>query len=57
VDSEIARFLDEAHTSARDLLTRRRTSLDALAARLIEVETLDEDELVALVADTTEGVT
>jgi cell division protease FtsH len=56
VDSEIARFLDDAHQRALDLLTARRASLDALAARLIEVETLDEDELVALVADTTEGV-
>ncbi len=56
VDQEIARFLDEAHTTARQLLSDHRATLDALAARLIEVETLDEDELKSLLASTTQGV-
>jgi cell division protease FtsH len=55
VDREIASFLDAAHQCALTLLTNRRSTLDALAARLIEVETMDEDDLVALVADTSEG--
>jgi len=55
VDREIARFLNDAHQCARKLLTERRSSLDALAVRLIEIETMDEDDLVALLADTTEG--
>ena len=45
VDSEIKRILDEAHERARVILTEHRSTLDLLAERLIERETLDEDQL------------
>ncbi len=45
VDAEIKRILDEAHERARVILTEHRSTLDLLAARLIERETLDEDQL------------
>ena len=45
VDSEVKRLLDEAHETARALIEGNRESLERLAARLIDVETIDEDEL------------
>jgi cell division protease FtsH len=41
VDDEVARLLREAEVRAGELLTRHRASLDALAARLLEEETVD----------------
>jgi len=48
VDAEVKRLIDSAHHTAVDLLTTHRTTLDRLAARLIEIETLDETELRAI---------
>jgi cell division protease FtsH len=47
VDAEVRRLADEAHASARDLLTRERDRLDALAHALLEAETLDEEAAYA----------
>ena len=58
VDGEVARLLDDAHTEAATLARRApRPSLDrAGRPPRSSVETLDEDELVALRgADTTEA--
>ncbi len=41
VDEEVARLLREAEATAVDLLTRHRSALDALAAELLEHETVD----------------
>ncbi|HET6825561.1 MAG TPA: ATP-dependent zinc metalloprotease FtsH, partial [Amnibacterium sp.] len=41
VDEEVARLLREAEAAAVDLLTRHRSALDALAAELLEHETVD----------------
>ena len=48
VDAEVKRLLDDAHDDARRILTDQRATLDAIAAALVERETLDEDDLVAL---------
>jgi len=48
VDEEVKRILDEAHAAARSILEEHRSTLDRLAARLIERETLDEDQLAAV---------
>ena len=48
VDAEVKRILGEAHDRARNILTERRVLLDAMAAALVERETLDEDDLAAL---------
>ncbi len=45
VDEEVQALLTEAEQRATELLTTRRDVLDRLAARLIEIETIDEDEL------------
>ena len=50
VDAEVKRILDEAHETARGILLRHRATLDLLASRLVERETLDEDGLAEVFA-------
>jgi len=50
VDDEVDRLLDEALGRARAILAARRELLDALAARLLEVETMGAAELAAMVS-------
>jgi cell division protease FtsH len=50
VDDEVDRLLDEALGRARAILAARRELLDALAARLLEVETMGGAELAAMVS-------
>lgn len=45
IDEEVRSFLDNANREAWEILTRNRGILDDLASRLIEKETLLEDEL------------
>lgn len=45
IDEEVRNFLDNANREAWEILTRNRGILDDLASRLIEKETLLEDEL------------
>jgi cell division protease FtsH len=48
VDLEVKRILDEAHESARELITRERELLETIAQALLERETLDHEEIQAL---------
>jgi cell division protease FtsH len=48
VDEEVKRFLDEAHLRARELLDRERALLSLIAEALLQVETLDRDDVAAL---------
>ncbi len=48
IDEEVREIVRGAYEQARDVLTRYREQLDRIAQRLIEVETLDADEFVAL---------
>jgi cell division protease FtsH len=48
VDDEVRRFLDEAYAEAVRLLTEHRAQLDALAAALLDKETLDEADAYAV---------
>jgi cell division protease FtsH len=48
IDQEIRKLIDEAHDEALEILTEQRTHLVAVAARLIEHETIEKEELVAL---------
>jgi len=45
IDSEIRRFIAEAHAKARQLLVDHRTQLDTIAQRLLAVEVMDGEEL------------
>jgi hypothetical protein len=50
VDDEVDRLLDEALGRARAILAARRELLDALATRLLEVETMSGVELASIVS-------
>jgi cell division protease FtsH len=51
IDKEISRLIDEAYERARGILTERRTQLNLMAGVLIERETVDKEELEALLND------
>lgn len=44
IDAEVARIIDEAKDRARVVLMEHRKALDAIAERLVEVETLEREE-------------
>ena len=44
IDKEVRSMVNQAYTHAKELLTTYRTELDAVASRLLEVETLSRDE-------------
>ena len=48
IDGEVRAIVHQAYEQAKDILIRYREQLDRIAQRLIEVETLDADEFVAL---------
>jgi len=48
IDAEVRRIIHEAHERARDILTHHREQLDRIAQQLIEDETLNAGEFVAL---------
>ena len=50
VDDEVRRMVGEAHERARGVISAHRPALDALAAALLERETLDRAEVEAIVA-------
>jgi cell division protease FtsH len=50
-DNEQARLTDSAYAEAVRLLQKHRSSLDKLAAALLEKETLVRDEVVELLGD------
>jgi len=47
VDEEVRRITEECYTEARRLLREHRDKLDAIVARLLESENLDEPEIYA----------
>ena len=51
IDLEVRELIDEAHDVALDILTVNRDKLDALAARLLEVETMERDDVERFFAD------
>ncbi|MGI8807480.1 MAG: ATP-dependent zinc metalloprotease FtsH [Acidimicrobiales bacterium] len=51
IDSEVRRLIDEAHSEAAEILIEHRATLDRLADALMEKETLDTPEVMALMAE------
>jgi cell division protease FtsH len=49
IDQEVRRFIDEAIEKVRHILEMRRASLEALTRRLMDVESVDADELKRIV--------
>ena len=50
IDQEIRAFIDEAHDEALEILVHNRDVLEELADALIERETVEKDELAAILA-------
>ncbi len=48
IDDEIRRVVEEAHQTAKDLLTERREALDRISKILLARETIDAEQFVAL---------
>src|SRR5690348_4322362 len=46
IDEEVRRIIGESHDDAKQLLTKHRRSLDALAEALLARETLNEEEIL-----------
>src|SRR5262245_47435 len=51
IDQEVRRFIDEAIEKVRHILEMRRASLEALTNRLMDVESIDADELKRIVEE------
>ena len=52
IDAEIKRILNEAHATARQILSDNRDKLEAVTRRLLEVEVMEGDELRQILATT-----
>ena len=51
IDAEVRRIMTEASQRATDALTKYRTHLNTIAARLIKEETLEQDQFAEIVKD------
>ena len=50
IDEETRRFVNEAYTQSKEILSEQLSRLHAVAKRLLEVETLDRQEFEAVLA-------
>jgi cell division protease FtsH len=55
IDDEVRRIIENAHTLARTIIRENRDKLDHLAHKLMEVETMEGDELLAFMASPSDG--
>ncbi len=55
IDDEIRRVVEEAHQTAKDILTEHREGLDRISKILLERETINSDEFEQLLAGKDEG--
>ncbi len=49
IDDEIRRIVESAHQTAKDILGERRSELDTISKILLERETIDAEQFVALI--------
>jgi cell division protease FtsH len=52
IDEEVRRIVDESHGRVKAIVIRRRQELDCIVRRLIEKETIEEDEVQEIVSNT-----
>jgi cell division protease FtsH len=52
IDQQVRQIIDEAHTQAKNILIEHRDKLELVASKLLEVETLEAEEFVALIEGT-----
>jgi cell division protease FtsH len=55
IDKEVARIIEDALTQTREILEQRREVLEAITQRLLEVESIDSDELMRLIEQNSKG--
>lgn len=55
IDEAVKRIIDEAIEKVRDILEKRHDALVALTERLIEIESVDSEELKQIIDDNTSG--
>ncbi len=51
IDAEVSRFLHDARDRAKHLIASRKDILDAIAKRLLEKETIEQDEFNAIIKE------
>lgn len=51
IDKEVSRIIHEGYQAALELLKKHRVKLDMIAAKLVEQETLEQEEYTAMVRD------
>jgi cell division protease FtsH len=51
IDSEIRRFVEEAHDEAREIVLKHRDKLDLMVERLLEKEILEREEVAEIFAE------
>jgi cell division protease FtsH len=49
IDEEVKLILDQAHTTAREIIQQKRSTVELIAARLLEKEVIDREEFLKLV--------
>jgi cell division protease FtsH len=54
IDDEIRRIVEAAHQTAKDLLNEKRSELDTISKILLDRETIDAEQFVALLAGKSE---
>jgi cell division protease FtsH len=52
IDTEIKRILNDAHNTARRILTEQRQKLESVTQRLLEIEVMEGDELRVMLGET-----
>jgi cell division protease FtsH len=55
IDQEVRRIIDEAIEKVRHILDLRRPSLEALTKKLMDVESIDAEELKRIVEENSPG--
>jgi cell division protease FtsH len=55
IDMEVRRIITEAFDKTRDIIEKRRDAIEALARKLMEVESVDADVLKQIIDDNTHG--
>jgi cell division protease FtsH len=53
IDSEVRGIVNDAYAAAKRLINENRDKLDALAEKLLEIETIDGDEFLAIIKGNT----
>ena len=55
IDKEVTRIIEDELIQTREILEQRREVLEAVTQRLLEVESIDNDELMKLIRDNCSG--